>query len=81
MQRIYDESVQEELVSKEVFRLEKFLQDCLTWEGPHARAEGRSDELTTSPIAQLPLPIPLCCSGRGDRRIIHEERRGWQKAF
>jgi len=48
----------------EGLRLEQFVEDSLTWEGPHARAgeegeeegaaEPMCDELTTAPIACSP---------------------------
>ncbi|KAK4810860.1 LOW QUALITY PROTEIN: hypothetical protein QYF61_008832 [Mycteria americana] len=55
--------------------LDRFVKDCILWEGPHAgageeceeegAAEAKHYELTTT-------PIPLCHSGGGGRRIRSE---------
>ena len=47
--------------------LEKFMEDCLPWEGPHGgageeceeegAAETTCDELTTTPIPRPPVPL------------------------
>ena len=42
--------------------LEKFMEDCLPWEGPHARAEECEEEeaaeTTCSELTVIPIPRP-----------------------
>ncbi|KAK4832829.1 hypothetical protein QYF61_025817, partial [Mycteria americana] len=67
MERSHAGAVCEELQPVEGPTLEKFVKDCISWEGPHAgagedheeehAAEMKRYELTTTPIPHPPVPL------------------------